>query len=110
MSLCTVSWMLLISLRARTGGDILREPSHRCGLGSRCAYHSLEARFRGKGLRTGPRASDMRTPTPTRRGGNPRDHKVSLYAASLPVDQGKQVAYVTLPVNSRLHVFTMAVE
>jgi beta-glucosidase len=40
----------------------------------------------------------------------PRDHKVSLYAASLPVDQGKQVAYVTLPTSSRLHVFTMGVE
>jgi beta-glucosidase len=35
----------------------------------------------------------------------PANHPVSLYAASLPLSPGKQIAYVTLPSNSRLHVF-----
>lgn len=35
----------------------------------------------------------------------PRDHKVSLYAASIPLNPVKQVAYVTLPSNGRLHIF-----
>ena len=39
----------------------------------------------------------------------PADHKVSLYAAEIPLDQGKQVAYVTLPSNPRLHFFAATV-
>src|SRR5450830_1720801 len=35
----------------------------------------------------------------------PANHKVSLYAASVPLNAGKQVAYVTLPSNGRLHIF-----
>ena len=35
----------------------------------------------------------------------PRDHKVGLYAASVPLTAGKQVAYLTLPSNGRLHIF-----
>jgi beta-glucosidase len=33
------------------------------------------------------------------------NHQVSLYAASLPLTAGKQIAYITLPSNARLHVF-----
>lgn len=39
----------------------------------------------------------------------PSDHKVSLYAASIPLTAGKQVAYVTLPNNGRLHIFAATV-
>jgi beta-glucosidase len=39
----------------------------------------------------------------------PRDHKVSLYAASIPLTAGKQVAYLTLPNNGRLHIFAATV-
>jgi beta-glucosidase len=35
----------------------------------------------------------------------PREQKVSLYAASIPLSAGKQVAYLTLPNNGSLHVF-----
>jgi beta-glucosidase len=38
----------------------------------------------------------------------PAAHHVSLYSATLPLDTGKQIAYVTLPTNHRLHVFAMA--
>jgi beta-glucosidase len=39
----------------------------------------------------------------------PADHQVSLYATSLPLSAGKSVAYLTLPSNSRLHIFATAV-
>ena len=39
----------------------------------------------------------------------PSDHKVGLYAASIPLTAGKQVAYVTLPSNGRLHIFVATV-
>ena len=39
----------------------------------------------------------------------PRGQKVSLYAASIPLTAGKQVAYVTLPNNGRLHIFAATV-
>ncbi|MBP0459694.1 glycoside hydrolase family 3 C-terminal domain-containing protein [Streptomyces montanisoli] len=39
----------------------------------------------------------------------PHDHKVSLYASSVPLTAGKQVAYVTLPDNASLHVFATAI-
>jgi beta-glucosidase len=35
----------------------------------------------------------------------PRDQKVSLYAASIPLIAGKQVAYLALPNNGSLHIF-----
>jgi beta-glucosidase len=35
----------------------------------------------------------------------PPDHKVSLYATSVTLTPGKQIAYVTLPNNARLHIF-----
>jgi beta-glucosidase len=35
----------------------------------------------------------------------PHDHQVGLYAAALPLTAGKQPAYLTLPVNSGLHLF-----
>jgi beta-glucosidase len=37
------------------------------------------------------------------------NHHVSLYAASIPLTAGKSVAYVTLPSNSRLHIFATTV-
>lgn len=37
------------------------------------------------------------------------NHHVSLYAASLPLSAGKQVAYVSLPSNSRLHIFATTI-
>jgi beta-glucosidase len=37
------------------------------------------------------------------------NHPVSLYAASLPLSAGKQIAYVTLPSNARLHIFAATV-
>jgi beta-glucosidase len=37
------------------------------------------------------------------------NHHVSLYAASLPLTAGKQIAYVTLPGNARLHIFATRV-
>jgi beta-glucosidase len=33
------------------------------------------------------------------------NHHVSLYAGSVPLTAGKQIAYITLPSNARLHVF-----
>jgi beta-glucosidase len=36
-------------------------------------------------------------------------HDVSLYAASVPLTAGKQIAYITLPDNARLHVFATTV-
>jgi beta-glucosidase len=36
------------------------------------------------------------------------NHHVSLYAASIPLTAGKQIAYITLPDNARLHVFATA--
>ncbi|GAA3744479.1 glycoside hydrolase family 3 C-terminal domain-containing protein [Streptomyces tremellae] len=39
----------------------------------------------------------------------PHDHRVSLYASSVPLTAGKQVAYVTLPGNPALHVFATAI-
>lgn len=39
----------------------------------------------------------------------PPDHHVSLYAAALPLTAGKQVAYITLPNNGRLHIFAIGV-
>ena len=36
-------------------------------------------------------------------------HHVSVYAASLPLTAGKQIAYVTLPSNARLHIFAATV-
>ncbi|WP_328540298.1 glycoside hydrolase family 3 C-terminal domain-containing protein [Streptomyces sp. NBC_00344] len=36
---------------------------------------------------------------------DPADHKVSLYSAAIPLTQGKQVAYVSLPDNAELHLF-----
>ncbi|MGQ4514739.1 glycoside hydrolase family 3 C-terminal domain-containing protein [Streptomyces sp. DW26H14] len=39
----------------------------------------------------------------------PHDHRVSLYASSVPLTAGKQVAYVTLPDNPSLHVFATAI-
>ena len=35
----------------------------------------------------------------------PPDHKVSLYATSVTLTPGRQIAYVTLPNNARLHIF-----
>lgn len=40
----------------------------------------------------------------------PPIHPVSVYAANLPIASGKQIAYVTLPSNARLHIFATAVE
>lgn len=37
------------------------------------------------------------------------NHDVSLYASSVPLTAGKQIAYVTLPSNARLHVFAAQV-
>jgi beta-glucosidase len=37
------------------------------------------------------------------------NHPVSLYASSVPLTAGKQIAYVTLPSNARLHVFASEV-
>jgi len=39
----------------------------------------------------------------------PADHMVSLYAATVSLTSGKQVAYVTLPSNGRLHIFAATV-
>ncbi|WP_250298566.1 glycoside hydrolase family 3 C-terminal domain-containing protein [Streptomyces sp. A 4/2] len=39
----------------------------------------------------------------------PADHKVSLYAASVPLTGGKTVKYVTLPSNPQLHIFAEAI-
>lgn len=39
----------------------------------------------------------------------PHDHQVSLYASAIPLTAGKQVAYVTLPNNTALHVFATAI-
>jgi beta-glucosidase len=39
----------------------------------------------------------------------PADHPVSLYASSIPLTAGKQVASISLPSNARLHVFATAV-
>jgi beta-glucosidase len=39
----------------------------------------------------------------------PHDHQVSLYASSVPLTPGKQVAYVALPSNTALHVFAAAI-
>jgi beta-glucosidase len=39
----------------------------------------------------------------------PPDHQVSLYATSVPLAAGKQVAYIKLPNNGNLHVFAIAV-
>lgn len=39
----------------------------------------------------------------------PADHKVSLYAASVPLTGGKTVKYVTLPNNPQLHIFAEAI-
>ncbi|MCF3963102.1 glycoside hydrolase family 3 C-terminal domain-containing protein [Streptomyces fuscigenes] len=39
----------------------------------------------------------------------PHDHQVSLYASSVPLTAGKQVAYVTLPDNAALHLFAAAI-
>jgi beta-glucosidase len=36
------------------------------------------------------------------------NHHVSLYATSVPLSVGKQIAYVTLPNNGRLHIFATA--
>jgi beta-glucosidase len=40
---------------------------------------------------------------------NPPDHKVSLYAASVPLTAGKQVKAVTLPSNGQLHIFATTI-
>jgi beta-glucosidase len=40
----------------------------------------------------------------------PAIHPVSVYAANLPITSGKAISYITLPSNSRLHVFATAVE
>ncbi|MCU1655861.1 MAG: Beta-glucosidase [Pseudonocardiales bacterium] len=39
----------------------------------------------------------------------PAIHPVSVYAANLPITSGKQLSYLTLPSNSRLHIFATAV-
>jgi beta-glucosidase len=36
------------------------------------------------------------------------NHHVSLYSAAIPLTAGKQIAYLTLPDNARLHVFATA--
>ncbi|WP_194909924.1 glycoside hydrolase family 3 C-terminal domain-containing protein [Catenulispora rubra] len=38
----------------------------------------------------------------------PANQKVSLYATSVPLSAGKQIAYVTLPSNTQLHIFATA--
>jgi beta-glucosidase len=40
----------------------------------------------------------------------PADHKVSLYATSIPLTAGKTIAYLTLPTNPSLHFFDAAVQ
>jgi hypothetical protein len=35
----------------------------------------------------------------------PQDQPVSIYAASIPLSAGKQVAYVAVPDNKQLHIF-----
>ncbi|MEY9913129.1 beta-glucosidase [Catenulispora sp. MAP12-49] len=40
--------------------------------------------------------------------GLPADHQVSLYATSVPLSTGKQLAYVTLPSNTQIHIFATA--
>jgi beta-glucosidase len=40
----------------------------------------------------------------------PPIHPVSVYAANLPIASGKQISYLTLPSNSRLHIFATALE
>jgi beta-glucosidase len=40
----------------------------------------------------------------------PADHKVSLYATSVPLTTGKTIAYITLPTNPSLHFFATAVQ
>jgi beta-glucosidase len=40
----------------------------------------------------------------------PAIHPVSVYAANLPITSGKAISYITLPSNSRLHVFATTVE
>jgi beta-glucosidase len=42
--------------------------------------------------------------------GLPANHKVGLYAASVPLSAGKQVAYVTLPSNTQIKIFATALE
>jgi beta-glucosidase len=37
------------------------------------------------------------------------NHHVSIYAASIPLTTGRQIAYVTLPTNSRLHIFATTI-
>jgi beta-glucosidase len=39
----------------------------------------------------------------------PAIHPVSVYAANLPITSGKPISYITLPTNSRLHIFATAV-
>ncbi|EWM11273.1 glycoside hydrolase family 3 C-terminal domain-containing protein, partial [Kutzneria sp. 744] len=39
----------------------------------------------------------------------PADHPVSLYASSIPLTAGKQVASISLPGNARLHVFATSI-
>jgi beta-glucosidase len=39
----------------------------------------------------------------------PADHMVSLYEATLPLTAGKQVAYISLPTNPRLHIFATSI-
>ncbi|MDT4905172.1 MAG: beta-glucosidase [Pseudonocardiales bacterium] len=40
----------------------------------------------------------------------PAIHPVSVYAANLPIPSGKQIAYLTLPSNARLHLFAVTVK
>jgi len=40
----------------------------------------------------------------------PAIHQVSLYSTSVPITAGKTIAYVTLPSNSRLHIFATSVQ
>jgi beta-glucosidase len=35
----------------------------------------------------------------------PASQHVSVYAASVPLSAGKQIAYVSLPANGQLHIF-----
>lgn len=48
-------------------------------------------------------ASDWNYPS-----GGIGDHKVSVYATSVPLKSGKKIASVTLPNNSDLHIFALA--
>jgi beta-glucosidase len=40
----------------------------------------------------------------------PAIHQVSLYSTSVPITAGKTIAFVTLPGNSRLHIFATSVQ